>query len=162
MHLTKLITNSNFIIRRLQTKFYCSLYNATVSSNLTLHSRCFQTWTKVLPRQIPHIYEFIDKRNVFLWSTNFTRNPYGSRYFSAKSTDDEKSPEDENFNTQLPATLAVPEVWPHVPVIAISRNIVFPRFIKLIEVFFLLFFIAFIIIFIIKCVLFADNKSCVN
>ncbi|KAJ8985626.1 hypothetical protein NQ317_015121 [Molorchus minor] len=38
-----------------------------------------------------------------------------------------------NFQPQLPATVAVPEVWPHVPVIAISRNIVFPRFIKLIE-----------------------------
>lgn len=42
-------------------------------------------------------------------------------------------PEDEPYNPQLPATVAVPEVWPHVPVIAIGRNIVFPRFIKLIE-----------------------------
>lgn len=33
----------------------------------------------------------------------------------------------------LPATVVVPEVWPHVPVIAINRNPVFPRFIKLIE-----------------------------
>ncbi|GLV31920.1 Lon protease [Carabus blaptoides fortunei] len=41
---------------------------------------------------------------------------------------------EEEFNTQLPATVAVPEVWPHVPVIAINRNLVFPRFIKLIEV----------------------------
>ncbi|MPC52178.1 Lon protease, mitochondrial [Portunus trituberculatus] len=34
----------------------------------------------------------------------------------------------------LPATMAVPEVWPNVPVIAINRNPVFPRFIKIIEV----------------------------
>nr|XP_045612874.1 lon protease homolog, mitochondrial-like isoform X1 [Procambarus clarkii] len=34
----------------------------------------------------------------------------------------------------LPATMMVPEVWPSVPVIAISRNPVFPRFIKIIEV----------------------------
>lgn len=34
----------------------------------------------------------------------------------------------------LPATMIVPEVWPSVPVIAISRNPVFPRFIKIIEV----------------------------
>jgi Lon-like ATP-dependent protease len=33
----------------------------------------------------------------------------------------------------LPATVIVPEVWPHVPVIAINRNPVFPRFIKLLE-----------------------------
>lgn len=38
------------------------------------------------------------------------------------------------FSSQLPATVAVPEVWPQVPVIAINRNPVFPRFIKLIEV----------------------------
>lgn len=34
----------------------------------------------------------------------------------------------------LPATMTVPEVWPTVPVIAINRNPVFPRFIKIIEV----------------------------
>ena len=34
----------------------------------------------------------------------------------------------------LPATVVVPEVWPHLPLIAVGRNPVFPRFIKLIEV----------------------------
>lgn len=34
----------------------------------------------------------------------------------------------------LPATVVVPEVWPHLPFIAVNRNPVFPRFIKLIEV----------------------------
>lgn len=59
--------------------------------------------------------------------------------FYAKNTegsDDDHNPtpvEEESFNPQLPATVAVPEVWPHVPVIAINKNIVFPRFIKLIE-----------------------------
>lgn len=56
------------------------------------------------------------------------------RYFATKSDGtDDMPPEDEPYNPQLPATVAVPEVWPHVPVIAIGRNIVFPRFIKLIE-----------------------------
>lgn len=60
----------------------------------------------------------------------------GLRLFSSKddSDSDNRPPEEEAYNTQLPATVAVPEVWPHVPVIAINRNIVFPRFIKLIEV----------------------------
>lgn len=39
----------------------------------------------------------------------------------------------------LPATMTVPEIWPNVPVIAINRNPVFPRFIKIIEVSFNLF-----------------------
>lgn len=34
----------------------------------------------------------------------------------------------------LPATMMVPEIWPTVPVIAITRNPVFPRFIKILEV----------------------------
>lgn len=34
----------------------------------------------------------------------------------------------------LPATVVVPEVWPHLPLVAINRNPVFPRFIKLIEI----------------------------
>lgn len=34
----------------------------------------------------------------------------------------------------LPATVVVPEHWPHVPIIAVNRNPVFPRFIKLLEV----------------------------
>lgn len=40
---------------------------------------------------------------------------------------------DKRQHHSLPATVVVPEVWPHVPLIAINRNPVFPRFIKLIE-----------------------------
>lgn len=67
------------------------------------------------------------------------RSVSSCRYFSTKQgeggdAEHAPPPEDDGYNTQLPATVAVPEVWPHLPVIAISRNIVFPRFIKLIEV----------------------------
>ncbi|XP_011305208.1 lon protease homolog, mitochondrial isoform X2 [Fopius arisanus] len=64
----------------------------------------------------------------------------GVRQFSSKKSDDPPSenggPEAETpeaYPATLPATVVVPEVWPHVPLIAISRNPVFPRFIKLIE-----------------------------
>ncbi|KOB74410.1 Uncharacterized protein OBRU01_09227, partial [Operophtera brumata] len=61
-----------------------------------------------------------------------------ARQFSTGNKNDpEEDPEikDETpiFSNHLPATVAVPEVWPQVPVIAINRNPVFPRFIKLIE-----------------------------
>lgn len=39
-----------------------------------------------------------------------------------------------NKDPQLPATVAVPEVWPHVPLLATKRNPVFPRFMKILEV----------------------------
>lgn len=48
------------------------------------------------------------------------------------------------IHTQLPATVAIPEVWPYLPCVATSRNPVFPRFMKILEVsFILIFFINF-------------------
>lgn len=46
----------------------------------------------------------------------------------------DKNEPPEEPPTSLPASVVVPEVWPQVPLIAISRNPVFPRFIKLVEV----------------------------
>nr|XP_032514792.1 lon protease homolog, mitochondrial [Danaus plexippus plexippus] len=61
------------------------------------------------------------------------------RHYSKKLNPEEEESADIKedpplFSSQLPATVAVPEVWPQVPVIAINRNPVFPRFIKLIEI----------------------------
>ncbi|KAG7196808.1 hypothetical protein KM043_016921 [Ampulex compressa] len=60
------------------------------------------------------------------------------RSYAKKPFDKDNSNEIEgghtvDYPTSLPATVVVPEVWPHIPVIAINRNPVFPRFIKLIE-----------------------------
>ncbi|XP_011257250.1 lon protease homolog, mitochondrial isoform X2 [Camponotus floridanus] len=54
------------------------------------------------------------------------------RFFATKSDGNGEQPGD--YAASLPATVVVPEVWPYVPVIAINRNPVFPRFIKLIEI----------------------------
>lgn len=64
-----------------------------------------------------------------------------SRTFcSSRNKDDEELLESEqqdfiiNKDPQLPATVSVPEVWPHVPLLATKRNPVFPRFMKILEV----------------------------
>ncbi|KAM0725505.1 Lon protease-like protein, mitochondrial [Formica fusca] len=54
------------------------------------------------------------------------------KFFATKSNGNGDQPGD--YAGSLPATVVVPEVWPYVPVIAINRNPVFPRFIKLIEI----------------------------
>ncbi|XP_070165682.1 lon protease homolog, mitochondrial isoform X2 [Polyergus mexicanus] len=54
------------------------------------------------------------------------------KFFATKSNSNGDQPGD--YAGSLPATVVVPEVWPYVPVIAINRNPVFPRFIKLIEI----------------------------
>lgn len=38
------------------------------------------------------------------------------------------------MQTHLPATVAIPEVYPHLPLISTKRNPVFPRFMKIFEV----------------------------
>ncbi|KAG1672354.1 Lon protease, mitochondrial [Nymphon striatum] len=55
---------------------------------------------------------------------------------SSKGKDENEMPNFTNGHgdTFLPATMSIPEVFPNVPVIAISRNPVFPKFIKIIEV----------------------------
>ncbi|XP_050304109.1 lon protease homolog, mitochondrial isoform X2 [Anthonomus grandis grandis] len=89
----------------------------------------------VLPLNRAKSSVFHSSRSRFLNREVFnSRSLTSVRYFSTKNDGtDDMPPEEEPYNPQLPATVAVPEVWPHVPVIAISRNIVFPRFIKLIE-----------------------------
>ncbi|KAL6258766.1 hypothetical protein P5V15_010714 [Pogonomyrmex californicus] len=55
-----------------------------------------------------------------------------ARFFA--TINDGNGEQSGDYPASLPATVVVPEVWPHVPVIAINRNPVFPRFIKLIEI----------------------------
>lgn len=69
---------------------------------------------------------------------------YQKHFFSSKGKNDEEAdaieaeaePEGpaDFIHTHLPATVAIPEVWPYLPCIATSRNPVFPRFMKILEV----------------------------
>ncbi|XP_012241044.1 lon protease homolog, mitochondrial isoform X1 [Bombus impatiens] len=58
---------------------------------------------------------------------------FATKRFNDKDSSNGNNEDDISDPGSLPATVVVPEVWPHVPVIAINRNPVFPRFIKLIE-----------------------------
>lgn len=73
-----------------------------------------------------------------LMVTGGAMNPLPARRFCSSKpdrSDDGNEPSDYQAPaSHLPATVAVPEVWPHLPVIATRRNPVFPRFMKIIEV----------------------------
>ncbi|KAF2358922.1 Lon proteaseue chloroplastic/mitochondrial [Trinorchestia longiramus] len=57
------------------------------------------------------------------------------RTYCAPPEDDSIHEEQEEIHFHnLPVPLTVPEHWPNVPVIALNRNPVFPRFIKIIEI----------------------------
>ncbi|CAL7945330.1 unnamed protein product [Xylocopa violacea] len=76
-----------------------------------------------------------------MFSRNISSRRQAAAIISIRSFATKRSSDSINGTTEddlgdpasLPATVVVPEVWPHVPVIAINRNPVFPRFIKLIE-----------------------------
>lgn len=150
MYFSSILTNCRFLVRPYRSSFRFSLYNqATAAFCLTSHSRNFHVPSKIHNEKL---------NNTIFYNQRFTRpdlkpsyqrsNISECRYFATKSNDgsgDDQpaaSSEDDSYNThaQLPATVVVPEVWPHVPVIAVSRNVVFPRFIKLIEVCYIIIF----------------------
>ncbi|KAL3278224.1 hypothetical protein HHI36_013563 [Cryptolaemus montrouzieri] len=125
MHLSKFVLNSRTLYRSISKLERCCLYSSSNRFNHSLYlknsSENYHSQNSVLPTL---------RRN----SLSYTfKSPYEGtnlrRYLSSKGSDDEVG----EPPSQLPATVAVPEVWPHVPVIAINKHIVFPRFIKLIE-----------------------------
>ncbi|XP_041980919.1 lon protease homolog, mitochondrial [Aricia agestis] len=116
--------------------------SSSVSSKVTkiasyLHSkpgerRLFSAFSRCGNREI----RICGHNNVFVPTAEIVNS---KKYSTNKKNEDEDEgidvkDETPMFSSQLPATVAVPEVWPQVPVIAINRNPVFPRFIKLIEV----------------------------
>lgn len=71
--------------------------------------------------------------------SNASVNFHKHRLFCSQQNPDDKNDPESSLNgdvypNHLPATVAIPEVWPHVPVIAMKRNPVFPRFMKILEV----------------------------
>ena len=63
---------------------------------------------------------------------NFSSQKSGNNTSGQSGGDKNEPPEEPQ--TSLPASVVVPEVWPQVPLIAITRTPVFTLFINLIEV----------------------------
>lgn len=135
MHSTNLITKSSILknICRIPTKTTCQV---NTCKNITKVSRTLReeinSYSNIYSR-----FLVLNKNRTLLNRIHLDQTATAFRYYCAGKkngdSNDRKS-SDEEYNAQLPATVAVPDVWPHLPVIAISRNIVFPRFIKLVEV----------------------------
>lgn len=105
------------------TRCLSSANNIVTNSSSGAHGNCSYSNSGKLPT-------FLSKRN-------FSAQKSGSdgEDDPAKAAS-EAHPEADEYpvHQALPATVVVPEVWPHLPLIAVNRNPVFPRFIKLIEV----------------------------
>lgn len=82
--------------------------------------------------------------SINLRSSTSTMIFYQKNFFSTKKNEEEAEIEAETdgapenpqdfIHTHLPATVAVPEHMPFLPCLATSRNPVFPRFMKILEV----------------------------
>lgn len=82
--------------------------------------------------------EYITSTSGRFFSTNRSGNTEGPNDDEGRQPRQgagrEGSDNEYSTHQSLPATVIVPEVWPHLPLLAVNRNPVFPRFIKLIEV----------------------------
>ena len=91
----------------------------------------------------------LNQINLNLFQNNQQTSSFviASRYFSSDSSNKEepepeepqqqnedKIPPDAKNEQNALSTLQVPDFWPQLPVIAINRNPVFPKFIKMIEI----------------------------
>lgn len=134
--------------------FYCSSQNNKVNSVLSLlqvrneNHEC-RTYSKCLTL-FPSTNALYNLQSTTQNLNRLRTEAYSStrsiRSFSQKSSsnnnDDDSKNSDDNaahgedyvVHQALPATVVVPDVWPHVPLIAVNRNPLFPRFIKLIDV----------------------------
>lgn len=90
----------------------------------------------VASRQSSLRFTRIPQRIQFSNKTSFNLCNQFSRSFCSKNDNDEIPPEEmaPEMDNNLPATVAIPEVWPHLPLLATKRNPVFPRFMKILEV----------------------------
>lgn len=132
--------------------FYCSSQSNKVNSVLLQvrnENHKFRTYSKCLSlfpsTKALHNTQSTTAQNLNRLRTEAYSSTRSIRSFSQKSSsnndDDSKNSDDNVTNGEdyvvhqaLPATVVVPDVWPHVPLIAVNRNPLFPRFIKLIDV----------------------------
>ncbi|XP_034110515.1 lon protease homolog, mitochondrial isoform X1 [Drosophila albomicans] len=105
---------------------------STMASTYTRHNRHAQN----------SMVEYFNEVRLLRFKGAAASTAQTQRYFSRKRGDEddimaEAEPElltDQRDGQQLPATVAVPDVWPHVPMLAMRRHPLFPRFMKIVEV----------------------------
>lgn len=86
--------------------------------------------------------QYVRQHSLSFRPSTFTPTNYQKNFYSTKKNEEDpdvieveaEAAAPEFLHTHLPATVAIPEVWPYLPCIATSRNPVFPRFMKILEV----------------------------
>ena len=140
-------------------QFKCELKLSKMLRSVKFHRiltrQLMNTKSLSFVRQAPSIYFASADRNSLLSSLqnrnlSIHRNYCAQRNKNDDDDDGKNSPEKKEpvveevsaeyedkmppSTTLLPATITIPDEWPQVPVIAVAKNPVFPRFIKIIEV----------------------------
>jgi hypothetical protein len=100
------------------------------SRSISQFNKYLQSSTKLLNNDGQRIASSFGQHHYRLYSTKKSDEPAAE---AIEEQEIEESPTDF-LHTHLPATVAIPEVWPYLPCIAVTRNPVFPRFMKILEV----------------------------
>ncbi|KAH8350369.1 hypothetical protein KR067_003810 [Drosophila pandora] len=96
-------------------------------------------WTRNRPAQSSLMHYYRDRATRL--HQFYGANMMVQRFYSRKRDDSDPDLVSDHGpeliterDPQLPATVAVPDVWPHVPLLAMRKNPLFPRFMKIVEV----------------------------
>lgn len=135
---------TNVVVNCLKKDVYNICHYRYNTNRLRTFSRCLSSVSNIVSNTSVGIYanssyRNSDKLSVFLNKRYFSTQKSGSdgEDDPSKATSETQPEAEYPVHQALPATVVVPEVWPHLPLIAVNRNPVFPRFIKLIEVSFI-------------------------
>ncbi|KAK9506461.1 hypothetical protein O3M35_008398 [Rhynocoris fuscipes] len=120
------------ILRRTSNSFLEVSSNKVLSQQVKLSPFVKQTYSSSYPirGQLLSSYRY----DLLFFRNYSSKKSSGTDDNEGKHPPDEPQEDEPPQQTTLPASVVVPEVWPQVPLIAINRNPVFPRFIKLIEI----------------------------
>lgn len=133
-------------------------------SHLRRTSRCISSCTNNNFNVSPQIHRFqVSSFQSPIFSVGFNQKHFYSTKKNEEEADvieAEAESTPEFIHTHLPATVAIPEVWPYLPCIATSRNPVFPRFMKILEVNLMIFVIFYF--FLSKSVSLSVRRSCLD
>ena len=120
-------------------------FSAKQYNHKCLFSKADLVFSDISARQRALDIHFSRQRSVFMlnrwFSSNGSEGEGGQESPPSGGGDASASPQPDLIFPGVALTpLQIPEVFPKVPVIAINRNPVFPRFVKMIEVSFILFY----------------------
>lgn len=132
-------------VRKLHLTCNKTIYNSKICNSVKIKDKAMRSLSSASPFSYISNYQFLTNKNVYFYQTASYCSEKKDDPSSTSSNNDDGDSDNPSDSDQpvIPSyskpvgaltSMTVPDVWPIVPVIAVSRNPVFPKFIKIIEI----------------------------